>query len=58
MNIINKLLDKIYEYSFPQSYLQRLNTLIDEARAQIHHPRKAHWDDKRCGADRLYRSPP
>ncbi|WP_336803904.1 alpha-amylase family glycosyl hydrolase [Erwinia aphidicola] len=45
MDIINNLIDKIYEYAFPPSYLQRLHTLIDEARTQIHQQRKAHWDE-------------
>lgn len=46
MHIINSLIDKIYDYRFPQSCLQRLHTLIAEARERIHQPRKPHWDEK------------
>lgn len=45
MDIINNLIDKIYDYAFPPSSLQRLTSLINDARATIIHPRKRHWDE-------------
>ncbi|MBD8163780.1 alpha-amylase family glycosyl hydrolase [Erwinia persicina] len=46
MDIINNLIDKIYEYTFPPSCLQRLHALIADARGAVCHPRKPHWDEK------------
>ncbi|WP_455818373.1 alpha-amylase family glycosyl hydrolase [Pseudomonas cerasi] len=46
MDIINNLIDKIYDYTFPPSCLQRLQTLIADARERIRQPRKPHWDEK------------
>ena len=46
MDIINSLIDKIYDYTFPPSCLQRLHTLIADARERIDQPRKPHWDEK------------
>ncbi|WP_455814662.1 sugar phosphorylase [Pseudomonas graminis] len=46
MDIINNLIDKIYDYTFPPSCLQRLHTLIADARERIDQPRKPHWDEK------------
>ena len=46
MDIINNLIDKIYDYTFPPSCLQRLHTLIADARERIQQSRKPHWDEK------------
>lgn len=46
MNIINKLIDEIYDSTFPPVRLQQLHNLITAAHTRIHQPRKAHWDEK------------
>ncbi|WP_428944836.1 sugar phosphorylase [Pantoea sp. FN060301] len=46
MEIINSLLDKIYDSTFPESCRARLFNAIRETRDALTHPRKAHWDEK------------
>ncbi|CCG88890.1 sugar phosphorylase [Erwinia piriflorinigrans] len=46
MSIINKLIDEIYDSTFPPVRLQQLHNLITAARTRAHPPRKAHWDEK------------
>lgn len=46
MEIINTLIDKIYEDTFPQACRARLINAISHSRDLINHPRKAHWDEK------------
>lgn len=46
MDIINFLLDEIYEGSFPVAARERLLSHIRAARDTVKLPRKAHWDEK------------
>ena len=46
MEIINNLIDKIYEGAFPADYLNRLTEAIRQTRNQLSYQRKAHWDEK------------
>lgn len=46
MDIINNLIDRIYDAAFPAAARQRLHLLIRETRERIHYQRKAHWDEK------------
>jgi len=46
MEIINSLLDKIYDHAFPAACRERLTESIQHTRSGINHPRKAHWDEK------------
>lgn len=46
MEIINSLLDKIYEGTFPADYRDRLAKAISQTQSTLNHQRKAHWDEK------------
>ncbi|WP_261642626.1 alpha-amylase family glycosyl hydrolase [Erwinia mallotivora] len=46
MDVINQLLDKIYENAFPADALAALTHSLRQARAALSHPRKPHWDEK------------
>ncbi|MDR7344011.1 sucrose phosphorylase [Pantoea alhagi] len=46
MDIINNLIDKIYQNTFPMAARERLLSHIRAARDAIKKPRKLHWDEK------------
>jgi len=46
MDIINSLIDRIYDASFPPAARQRLHVLIEQSRSRIRYRRKAHWDEQ------------
>lgn len=46
MEIINSLLDKIYDGTFPDACRARLAAAICITRDALSHQRKAHWDEK------------
>ncbi|MFS2221797.1 alpha-amylase family glycosyl hydrolase [Pantoea sp. B65] len=46
MDIINNLIDEIYQATFPLASRERLFSHIREARAAIKMARKPHWDEK------------
>lgn len=46
MEIINNLIDKIYEGTFPETCRERLTDAILQTRSALSHQRKAHWDEK------------
>lgn len=46
MEIINSLLDKIYDGTFPDVCRERLAAAICTTRDALSHQRKAHWDEK------------
>ncbi|MBP2168658.1 sucrose phosphorylase [Erwinia toletana] len=46
MDIINNLIDEIYQATFPLASRERLLSHIREARAAIKTPRKPSWDEK------------
>ncbi|MCX8958857.1 alpha-amylase family glycosyl hydrolase [Erwinia psidii] len=46
MEIINQLIDEIYDNTFPADALAALTRAIGQARDALTHPRKAHWDEK------------
>lgn len=46
MEIINNLLDKIYDNAFPADCRDRLTEAILQTRLALNHQRKAHWDEK------------
>ncbi|WP_158780994.1 alpha-amylase family glycosyl hydrolase [Pantoea sp. BAV 3049] len=46
MEIINNLLDKIYDSTFPTECRDRLTEAILQTRLALDHQRKTHWDEK------------
>ncbi len=46
MDIINRLIDEIYQTSFPVASRERLLSHIRATRDAIDRPRKRHWDEK------------
>jgi len=46
MEIINKLIDKIYDNTFPADCRKRLTEVMLQTRQRLNHQRKAHWDEK------------
>ena len=46
MDIINNLLDKIYEGTFPADCRKRLADAISQTQDTLSYQRKAHWDEK------------
>ena len=46
MEIINNLIDKIYEGAFPADTLNQLTEAIRQTQKELGYQRKAHWDEK------------
>ncbi|WP_034947491.1 sugar phosphorylase [Erwinia oleae] len=46
MDVINQLIDEIYDHAFPADCRERLINAIQRTRAALNHQRKTHWDEK------------